>query len=50
MKVLVADDDRAIRQSLTTALELNGYQAGVLVDRLIDPYRDDDDFNEVVDD
>jgi two-component system, OmpR family, response regulator MprA len=26
MKVLVADDDRAIRQSLTTALELNGYQ------------------------
>jgi two-component system response regulator MprA len=26
MKVLVADDDRAIRESLTTALELNGYQ------------------------
>jgi len=25
MKVLVADDDRAIRESLTTALELNGY-------------------------
>jgi two-component system, OmpR family, response regulator MprA len=26
MKVLVADDDRAIRESLTTALEINGYQ------------------------
>ena len=26
MKVLVADDDRAIRQSLATALELNGYE------------------------
>jgi two-component system response regulator MprA len=25
MKVLVADDDRAIRESLTTALEINGY-------------------------
>ncbi len=26
MKVLVADDDRAIRESLTTALEINGYE------------------------
>jgi two-component system response regulator MprA len=26
MKVLVADDDRAIRESLTTALELHGYE------------------------
>lgn len=26
MKALVADDDRAIRESLTTALELNGYE------------------------
>lgn len=25
MKVLIADDDRAIRQSLATALEINGY-------------------------
>lgn len=26
MKVLIADDDRAIRESLATALEINGYQ------------------------
>lgn len=26
MKVLIADDDRAIRQSLATALEINGYE------------------------
>jgi two-component system response regulator MprA len=26
MKVLIADDDRAIRESLATALELNGYE------------------------
>lgn len=32
MKVLVADDDRAIRQSLTTALELNGYQVTACTD------------------
>ncbi len=32
MKVLVADDDRAIRQSLTTALELNGYQVTACAD------------------
>ncbi|MFN8184842.1 MAG: response regulator transcription factor [Candidatus Nanopelagicales bacterium] len=32
MKVLVADDDRAIRESLTTALELNGYQVSACAD------------------
>ncbi len=32
MKVLVADDDRAIRQSLATALELNGYQVTACAD------------------
>ena len=32
MKVLVADDDRAIRDSLTTALELNGYQVRACAD------------------
>jgi two-component system response regulator MprA len=32
MKVLLADDDRAIRQSLTTALELNGYQVTACAD------------------
>lgn len=32
MKVLVADDDRAIRESLTTALELNGYQVTACAD------------------
>ncbi|MCB0920624.1 MAG: response regulator transcription factor [Actinobacteria bacterium] len=32
MKVLVADDDRAIRESLTTALELNGYQVTACTD------------------
>lgn len=32
MKVLVADDDRAIRESLTTALELNGYHVTACAD------------------
>ena len=32
MKVLVADDDRAIRQSLATALELNGYAVTACAD------------------
>lgn len=32
MKVLVADDDRAIRESLTTALELNGYHVQACAD------------------
>ena len=32
MKVLVADDDRAIREALTTALELNGYQVTACTD------------------
>jgi two-component system response regulator MprA len=32
MKVLVADDDRAIRDSLTTALELNGYEVNAVAD------------------
>ena len=32
MKVLIADDDRAIRQSLATALEINGYQVTACVD------------------
>jgi len=32
MKVLVADDDRAIRESLTTALELNGYEVTACAD------------------
>ena len=32
MKVLIADDDRAIRQSLATALELNGYEVAACRD------------------
>lgn len=32
MKVLIADDDRAIRDSLATALELNGYQVTACAD------------------
>jgi two-component system response regulator MprA len=32
MRVLVADDDRAIRQSLSTALELNGYEVSACSD------------------
>lgn len=32
MKVLVADDDRAIRESLTTALEINGYDVTACAD------------------
>jgi two-component system response regulator MprA len=32
MKVLVADDDRAIRESLTTALELHGYEVNACRD------------------
>jgi two-component system response regulator MprA len=32
MKVLVADDDRAIRESLTTALELDGYEVVAVPD------------------
>ncbi|MEI2643038.1 MAG: response regulator transcription factor [Candidatus Nanopelagicales bacterium] len=32
MKVLIADDDRAIRESLATALELNGYEVTACAD------------------
>lgn len=32
MRVLIADDDRAIRESLATALELNGYQVTACAD------------------
>jgi two-component system response regulator MprA len=32
MRVLVADDDRAIRESLTTALELDGYEVVAVPD------------------
>ncbi|MEZ5184739.1 MAG: response regulator transcription factor [Candidatus Nanopelagicales bacterium] len=43
MKVLVADDDRAIRESLTTALELNGYQVRACSDGVeaLAAYRED---------
>jgi two-component system, OmpR family, response regulator MprA len=32
MRVLIADDDRAIRESLARALELEGYEVAVVVD------------------